>query len=127
MVARCNTKSHASYERYGGRGIRVCERWLSYENFLADMGIKPKGMTLDRKDNNLGYCKENCRWATEVTQARNRSNTIYIVLDGVSRPLRVWAELLGINPSTLASRIQHGMPPSEALRPGKMKRGPKPQ
>lgn len=73
MRARCQNKNHT---RYGGRGIAVCDRWLeSFENFLEDMGPRPPGMTIDRKNNDLGYSKDNCRWATNATQAQNRSTT----------------------------------------------------
>lgn len=78
MNTRCYQESHKWYHLYGGRGIDVCERWrrgnvLAFINFLADMGERPaKGMTLDRKDANLGYCKDNCRWADKATQRANQ-------------------------------------------------------
>jgi hypothetical protein len=73
MVQRCtNPNDRRRWENYGGRGITVCERWLKFENFLADMGERPKGLTLDRKNNDKGYSKANCRWATRSEQMRNR-------------------------------------------------------
>ena len=73
MRARCENPKRFAYERYGGRGITVCERWSSsFENFLADMGEAPAGLSIDRIDNDLGYFKGNCRWATAKEQANNR-------------------------------------------------------
>lgn len=72
MIARCTNPKATDYHLYGGRGITVCDRWHSFEAFYADMGARPEGMTLDRKDGNKGYCKSNCRWADAVVQANNR-------------------------------------------------------
>lgn len=72
MRARCLIKSHVSYQNYGGRGITIDDRWNLFENFLVDMGERPKGLTLDRIDVNGDYTKENCRWASPQTQAQNR-------------------------------------------------------
>jgi hypothetical protein len=72
-VQRCTNPNYANWANYGGRGIKICERWLDYENFLADMGERPEGTTLDRFPNNNGdYEKGNCRWATPKQQANNR-------------------------------------------------------
>lgn len=75
MMSRCRYPSRDTQNKYVNRGITVCDRWLSFENFLADMGIRPDGMTLDRKENDAGYAPGNCRWATLTEQARNRRSS----------------------------------------------------
>jgi hypothetical protein len=72
MLRRCQNKNHPRYSDYGGRNISVCIEWLDFENFYKDMGEHPEGLTLDRIDNDKGYSKQNCRWATPKQQAENR-------------------------------------------------------
>jgi len=72
MVQRCTNKKSTNYKNYGGRGISVCDEWLLFDNFYKDMGDDKKGLTLDRIDNDKGYTKENCRWATYSEQADNK-------------------------------------------------------
>lgn len=72
MIRRCNNPKAENYKDYGGRGIKVCGRWLKFENFFEDIGVRPVGLTLERKNNELGYSTENCCWATKTQQARNQ-------------------------------------------------------
>ena len=72
MIQRCGNPNNERYANYGGRGIKVCDRWKNFENFFTDMGTRKKGLTIERKNNDLGYFLENCCWATRKIQARNR-------------------------------------------------------
>lgn len=84
MINRCTNKRDRGWENYGGRGITVCDSWKKFENFYADMGLKPEGKTLDRIDNNKGYNKENCEWRSIKQQSRNRRDNVRVKVQGVS-------------------------------------------
>ncbi len=82
MHDRCSDSSHKDFKNYGGRGITVCERWSSFENFLSDMGDPKPGESLDREDNELGYGPSNCRWVTREVQSRNKRTNVWVVISG---------------------------------------------
>lgn len=98
MKDRCYNPNAPKYHRYGGRGIKVCDRWLeSFPNFLEDMGQRPsKRRSIDRIDNDGDYCKENCQWATAKGQARNTSTNRWIEIDGIKLCYTDWCKTLGI-------------------------------
>lgn len=115
MKARCSQVSNKSYASYGGRGIKVCDRWMSFENFYADMGAPKEGLSLDRINNHGNYEPSNCRWATQSQQCRNKRDNRLISLNGETRCLNDWAEKAGIKQSTLARRLDSGWPVADAL------------
>ena len=105
LKQRCmNTKS-TKFSDYGGRGIQVCDRWLDFENFLEDMGEKPKDLTLDRENNDGDYCPENCRWVTDKEQRRNKRSVKLLEFAGQTLCLTDWAALLGFKQPTLWKRL----------------------
>lgn len=99
IKTRCGNKNNSAYNRYGGRGIKVCDRWVnSFENFVLDMGLKPsKEHSIDRIDNDKGYSPDNCRWATRQEQARNKRTTMYAEIGGVKKRVVEWIEELGVS------------------------------
>lgn len=105
MLVRCTNKENHKYASYGGRGIQVCERWKSFENFLADMGARPRGSTLGRIDNDGNYDPANCEWQSAIAQGRNKRNTRTYCLDGIQGTLREHCERLGLKQATVRSRI----------------------
>ena len=108
MRSRCNTPTDSDYKDYGGRGIKVCERWSQFPNFLADMGPRPEGTSLDRIDVNGDYEPSNCRWATPKEQARNKRSNRMIEWRGRKQPLSAWCEEVGIEHSKARYRLQKG-------------------
>lgn len=119
MKRRCTSPNEPSYKNYGGRGITVCESWLNkdngFVNFLSDMGERPKGKTLDRKDVNGNYCPENCRWATIEEQSLNKRSSRFLELNGVSKNLIDWCKEYGLNSGTLHCRLENGWSVSDAI------------
>lgn len=117
MKSRCHNPNVRCYPRYGGRGIAVCDRWLySFEDFLADMGKCPfPGAQIDRIDSEKGYFPENCRWADLKTQARNKSNNHFVVIDGQSKTIAEWSEISGHPRRSIGIRIARGWNPKNAV------------
>lgn len=110
MIKRCQNKNHKYFHRYGGRGISVCDRWLSFEGFLSDMGERPsKELTLDRIDCNGNYEPSNCRWATWEQQQNNRSSNRLIARLGKTQTISQWAKEAGVNYGTLKTRVNKGV------------------
>ena len=112
MKARCLNESCPDYHRYGGRGITVCNEWLSFENFHKDMytgwlfhSRLFKDTSIDRVGNNGNYSKENCKWSTRKEQCNNRRSNRLIEHDGETLNLREWSEKLGINRTTITQRL----------------------
>lgn len=117
MKYRCLVPTSKDYAHYGGRGIEVCERWLSFENFLSDMGERPENMTIDRIDVDGGYSPQNCRWATIAEQNRNKRNTKLSLEDicEIRKDMRTQSEIAadyGISQSHV-SRIRRGVHDAE--------------
>lgn len=119
MVARCTDPKNAKWKYYGGRGITVCERWRTFENFKTDMGERPDGHTVERKDNNGNYEPENCIWATMAVQGANRRNSgpqaRPIEYRGETHHASEWARKLGLSRATICHRLKRGLPVSEVL------------
>ena len=124
MKTRCNNSKNANHQRYGARGIAICPRWTLFSNFLADMGERPPGMSLERKDNELGYSPENCRWATKAEQNCNQRRTVRFTHEGRTMAMKEWARKLGIHYDTVKGRRRNGWSLEDALlTPPGMPRG----
>lgn len=115
MLNRCQSPKCQMWHRYGGRGISVCERWLRFENFFADMGPRPIGASLDRINNDGNYEPGNCRWATNVQQGSNTSQNRWIECNGETRTISQWAMVVGLTRLTIHKRLQRGWPVRRAL------------
>jgi hypothetical protein len=117
MNNRCRNARQKGYHRYGGRGIKVCSRWVhSFDNFYADMGPRPSQKhSIDRIDNNGDYAPENCRWATATEQGNNRESNHNISWNGETRTIVTWARTRGIKASTISKRISCGHSPQDAI------------
>lgn len=116
ILSRCNNKNDDAYRHYGGRGIGYDPRWNEFKCFFEDIGPAPsKRHSIDRTDNNEGYFKWNCRWATPKQQMRNVRPNIILEYNGEKRCLPEWAELMGLSYACLSNRIRRGWAVEKAL------------
>lgn len=116
MKERCYNPNHEAFHRYGGRGIKVCERWHSLVNFVKDNEpLAIAGLTLDRRDNDGPYSPTNCHWVSRQRQALNRSNTQMLTYRGQTKPLADWANERRIKANTLKARLATGWTTERAL------------
>lgn len=116
MLSRCRDKNNPLYKNYGGRGIKVCKRWMKFKNFFADMGKRPVGMSIDRIDNNGDYKTSNCRWATRSQQQRNKSTSNFVKFNNEIVSLKDLCERGNLNYSAISQRIvRHGWSVDEAI------------
>ncbi len=123
MKQRCLNPKNKKYSLYGGRGIKVCEKWLRFEGFYEDMGERPKGRySLERINGNGNYEPSNCKWATYSEQARNTTQNHYLTYDGKTLLIVEWAERLGWDPSVIRSRINYRWTVEEILTTPKGRR-----
>lgn len=116
MRQRCYLKSAHNYKWYGGRGIKVCERWASFENFVSDMGSCPPGYSIDRIDVDGDYEPSNCRWVSSYAQAQNTRQVRLVSFNGQTQSISEWERDLGWSPDTLGKRLRRGMSVSDAMR-----------
>lgn len=109
MKQRCGNPKDTNYANYGGRGIRVCRRWLKFENFLADMKVRPSdGHSIERRDNDRGYEPDNCYWLPTNKQSLNRRNNVYVEMDGETVTSAEAARRLGMKYTTFLYRVNAG-------------------
>lgn len=116
MRARCSNEQRDDFADYGGRGIKVCDRWRDFSAFIADMGPRPAGMSIDRRDVNGNYEPSNCRWATDQTQANNKRSNRVIEFMGRRLTLQQLADEVGMKREKLAYRLKIGLSAEDAVR-----------
>jgi len=106
MRDRCSNTKSWKYKYYGGKGIKICDEWQTFENFFRDMGQPPEGMTLDRIDVNGNYEPSNCRWATMMEQAKNKTNNMFLIIDGEKIHLMEASRRFHVKFQTIWARIK---------------------
>jgi hypothetical protein len=105
MIQRTTNPIATGYERYGGKGVKVCEEWRDFRNFLRDMGVRPEGTSIDRIDGSGDYTPENCKWSTRKQQTANSSVPRWITFNGITLCMSDWAKKLCISLNTLSNRL----------------------
>jgi hypothetical protein len=105
MRARCQNPANDDYRHYGGRGIKICGRWDDFAAFVADMGPRAPGMTIERLDVNGDYAPGNCVWASRKVQANNKRTSRHLSVSGRTKTVSQWAEELGVSEATIRCRI----------------------
>lgn len=117
MNGRCSCPTNPKFPRYGGRGIKVLEPWASsFQAFHDDMAPTHKpGLTLDRKNNDGPYCKDNCRWATRREQANNTSTNRFLEVGGERHTVADWARIIGVKPHVIQTKLQRGQSEEKAI------------
>ena len=116
MIRRCTNPDDKDYPNYGGRGVKVCARWLnSFKHFVADMGVKPEGTSLGRVCNDGDYDADNCRWETIIQQNNNRRSSKLITYRGRTQTVAQWAREIGICQKTLGYRLRSGWHLDDAM------------
>lgn len=108
ILTRCKNQNHHSYARYGAVGLTVCDRWLSFDNFITDMGECPYKHSIDRIDNSKGYEPDNCRWVEQRVQNRNQRSNVFLTFNGKTMCQTDWATETGIKRETIARRMKLG-------------------
>lgn len=116
MRRRCSNLRDTSFQKYGGRGVKVCERWESFENFYADMGPRPSpAHSVERIDNSGNYEPGNCRWATPQEQGVNTRQNVRLTFGGKTMTMGEWARAVGLSSSCLSGRLKKGWSLESAL------------
>lgn len=117
IIQRCTNPNNSNYPNYGGRGVSVCSDWNDFDSFMkwALLNGYEENLTIDRVDVNIGYCPDNCRWATRYEQDNNKRNNHRIVVDGVSKTIKEWCDAYGVPETRVRSRIDLGWDAKRAL------------
>lgn len=115
IIQRCENTRRPAFKNYGGRGINVCDRWKKFENFFADMGQRPAGHEIERKDNNKGYSPDNCIWVPEAVQHLNTRRTRWLEVDGEKLALAEVARRFNVKACTIHMRLRRGWPIDRAI------------